>query len=210
MSSSLIIALAVFLFLSINHAVAVVSHQHQTRFNIRRPLWASAGANSNDATRQQAVQTLTTATLEKSIATDDVKTAINVLESLDATTVTKELQGKWELVYSSLIPSGYFPVQEVADFFGYSLTSRFGPLPLGGFYGDWEITSETNPCVIRFTTTEYRLGPVKLKLKGKERSYTFLYADKDIAVARSSTGGGTLLKRISSSPSSSSSSPPAV
>ena len=37
--------------------------------------------------------------------------------------------------------------------------------------------------------TEYRLGPVKLKLKGKQRSYTFLYAGWEVGVARSSTGG---------------------
>ena len=56
--------------------------------------------------------------------------------------------------------------------------------------------SETNPSVIRFTTTTAKFGPFTLKLKGKERSYTFLYSDNDIAVARSSTGGLTLMKRL--------------
>lgn len=195
--SSWFVAVAVLLSFSITNSFAIVSHQHRSKsINIGRPLWASTGTNSNDAMVQQAIQTLKKATLEKSIPTEEVKAAISVLETNGASTVTKDLRGKWDLVYSSLIPSGYFPVQEVADFFGYSLTSRFGPLPLGGFYGDWEITSETNPCTIRFTTTEYRLGSVKLKLKGKERSYTFLYSDQDMAVARSSTGGGTLLKRV--------------
>ena len=44
---------------------------------------------------------------------------------------SKAIEGKWELVFSSLIPSGYFPIIEICDFFEFSLTSSWGPIPLG-------------------------------------------------------------------------------
>ena len=107
------------------------------------------------------------------------------------------MRGKWELIYSSIIPGGYFPVTEIADFYGYSLTSSWGPLPLGGFLGKSAVLSEESPAVIEFSSDAYRLGALKLDIKApKSRSYTFLYVDDYFAVARSSSGGGTLLKRV--------------
>ena len=144
----------------------------------------------------EEIRLLRLAGLSKNVPKDEVKQSIQSLEEKGSTTTSQSLRGKFELIYSSLIPSGYFPVTETADFYGYSLTSRFGPISLGGFFGDYEVMSETNPSIIRFTTTTAKFGPLTLKLKGKERSYTFLYSDKDIAVARSSTGGLTLMKRL--------------
>jgi hypothetical protein len=104
------------------------------------------------------------------------------------------MKGKWELVYSSLIPSGYFPVFELVDFFGYSLESSFGPIPLGLIEGDFEVVSESNPATIKFTSKSLSFGPLKFK-QNNSRSYTFLHTGSDFAVALSSSGGKTLLKK---------------
>jgi hypothetical protein len=155
-------------------------------------------AKGTDASRAAALEVVRQATLQR---TGEKATIASAIEQLENTTTPSsvtvdDVRGEFELVWSSLIPAGFFPVQEVANFFGYSLTSRWGPVPLGGFYGDWEVTSSTKPAVIKFTTTVFRLGPLSIPLKGKVRSYTFLHADDDVVVARSSTGGGTLLRRL--------------
>ena len=152
--------------------------------------------HSGESLFDEEIKLLRLAGLWKNVGKEEVKSAIIRLEEKGSTTTSQNLRGRFELIYSSLIPSGYFPVSETANFFGYSLTSKFGPISLGGFFGDYEVMSETNPSIIRFTTTTAKFGPFTLKLKGKERSYTFLYSDGDIAVARSSTGGLTLLKRL--------------
>ena len=152
---------------------------------------------------QDKINILREACLDRNRSTEDVNTAISSLESpsSDLKVCCTDMKGKWELVYSSLIPNGYFPVREICDFYGYTLVSSFGILPLGRFRGDSKVLSETKPAVIEFNTNIYKLGPLVVdstkKNKDKPaRTYTFLYVDNEVAVARSSTGGGTLLKRV--------------
>jgi hypothetical protein len=133
----------------------------------------------------------------RKVPSTDIARIIDQIESLKLDVECSDMRGSWELVYSSLIPGGYFPVCEIADFFGYSLTSSWGPLPLGGFRGKSTIISQTKPATIEFSSEMFKLGGLEINLKEpKQRSYTFLYSDSLIAVARSSSGGGTLLKRV--------------
>ena len=133
----------------------------------------------------------------RAVLSDVIASSINQIEKSAKNIKCNDLKGDWELIYSSIIPGGYFPVTEIADFFAYSLTSSFGYLPLGGFQGKSTVISETNPAVIEFSSDKYRLGGLEFKIKNpKSRSYTFLYVDQYFAVARSSSGGGTLLKKV--------------
>lgn len=146
---------------------------------------------------ERSINFLRDACESRKVPSAEVARFIDQIESLKADVDCSEMRGSWELVYSSLIPGGYFPVCEIADFFGYSLTSSWGPLPLGGFRGKSTVLSQTKPAIIEFSSDMYKLGGIEINIKEpKQRSYTFLYADGSIAVARSSSGGGTLLKRV--------------
>jgi hypothetical protein len=146
--------------------------------------------------RDEALGVLRQATFHKDVPSETVTQMFDILEKEEsANPKASAMKGQWELVYSSLIPSGYFPVKEVADFYGYTLTSSWGPIPLGGFEGDSEVISETKPAVIKFNSKKYKLGPITFNQAPKDRSYTFLYTGTDFAAALSSSGGKTLLKR---------------
>ena len=110
--------------------------------------------------------------------------------------VPKEfLRGDWELVFSSLISSGYFPIKEVCSFYeGFELNSSWGPFSLGGFRGDSLISDL--PLVVEFQSRVFKLGPLTVKVPPKPRSYRFLFIDDLIAVALSSSGGKTILQRV--------------
>lgn len=143
------------------------------------------------------IEKLRSACDTRSVPSADIIAAINEVESASFDLSCTDMKGSWELIFSSLIPGGYFPVCEICDFFGYSLTSSWGPLPLGGFKGSSAVISETKPATIEFTSDSYLIGGIKFDLKEpKKRSYTFLYTDDNFAVARSSSGGGTLLKKV--------------
>ena len=143
------------------------------------------------------IEKLRSACDTRSVPSAEIIASINEVESASFDLSCTDMKGSWELIFSSLIPGGYFPVSEICDFFGYSLTSSWGPLPLGGFRGSSVVISETKPATIEFSSDAYLLGSIKFDLKQpKKRSYTFLYADDNFAVARSSSGGGTLLKKV--------------
>ena len=146
---------------------------------------------------EKRIEVLRDACETRKVPSADIARFIDQIESMTLDIECSDMRGSWELVYSSLIPGGYFPVCEIADFFGYSLTSSWGPLPLGGFRGKSTVISQTRPATIEFSSEIFKLGGIEINLKEpKQRSYTFLYADDLIAVARSSSGGGTLLKRV--------------
>jgi hypothetical protein len=146
---------------------------------------------------EKVIQVLRDACETRKVPSTDIARLIDQIESLKLDIECSDMRGSWELVYSSLIPGGYFPVCEIADFFGYSLTSSWGPLPLGGFRGKSTVISQSKPATIEFSSEVFKLGGIEVNLKEpKQRSYTFLYSDSLMAVARSSSGGGTLLKRV--------------
>ena len=142
------------------------------------------------------LDTLRRACETRDVLPDEIVSSIDQIEKTAKDIKCDDMRGSWELIYSSIIPGGYFPVTEIADFYGYSLASSFGFLSLGGFQGKSTVISETNPALIEFSSNLYKLGPLKIDIKDpKVRSYTFLYVDQYFAVARSSSGGGTLLRK---------------
>ena len=169
-------------------------------FQFHPPLSKFRLLNSKPLSSQDvaSLDILKNACESRKVLPGDVLSCINQIEASALTVTCSDVKGKWELVYNSIIPGGYFPVTEIADFYGYSLTSGWGPIPFGGFRGKSKIISETNPACIEFSSEIFKIGQFELKVKNpKSRSYTFLYADQNFAVARSSGGGGTLLKKIS-------------
>ena len=148
-------------------------------------------------TTNDYVMALKSAVIERSLPSDEIKKSIAEISMVDWKVKCAQVKGKWELVYSTLIPgSGYFPVVEICDFYGYSLTSSWGPISIGGSSGDSVILSETNPAMIQFNNKRRDLGPFSFDVKPKNRTYTFLYVDSEIAIGLSSSGGTTLLKRV--------------
>lgn len=125
----------------------------------------------------------------------------SVLTSKPVQKITKlSISGRWELVVSTLFSSGYLPVYEECDFFEYSLTSAFGPIYLGKVSGGSKILTEKHPYQIELTPISYQIGPLSVKLdSSRKRVYTFLYADNELAIAKSSSGGYSLLKKVSKS-----------
>lgn len=67
----------------------------------------------------EEIRLLRLAGLWKNVTKEVVKQSIQSLEEKGSTTTSQNLRGKFELIYSSLIPSGYFPVSETANFYGY-------------------------------------------------------------------------------------------
>ena len=131
----------------------------------------------------------------------------------------------WLLEYSSLLPSGWFPIQEVCDFNNeFQLESRFGPIPLGRIKGHAQMVDhknnknnikndkendnnnnnnddDNNINIIRieFIGNTFSLGPFTISMnnngndKSKSKYYDFIHVDKDIAIAKSSSGGYSIL-----------------
>lgn len=181
--------------------------QHTLRSKSRRrshPLIPKLQLARSDANNNigEAIEILTEACINRTIDKDSVLVTIKSLSpTVSARPVidSERLRGQWELVYSTLIPQGYFPIKEICDFFEYSVTSSFGPLPLGRIEGPSEVLPEdgTNTLRIKFQATSISLGPFRMNLEGKEpRIYSFLYVDDVISVAASSSGGYSLLRRV--------------
>jgi hypothetical protein len=83
-----------------------------------------------------ALERLRSASRYRDVEKALVISAIAALEESAAPPIDPELvSGRWELVFSSLIGSGYFPVKEVCDFYKFELCSSWGPISLGGFEG---------------------------------------------------------------------------
>jgi len=67
------------------------------------------------------ISILEDASISRNIDKDSVCNLILNYENCSKSNQAKieDLKGKWELIFSSLIPKGYFPVTEVCDFFEY-------------------------------------------------------------------------------------------
>lgn len=179
---------------------------HQLFFKRR-----SGGIDAASAVAEQ-VQLLTEAAEQRSVSSAVVAQLLAEIRDLSANLnriKSQQLQGHWELIFSTLLPMGYFPICEQVDFFGYSVQSSWGPIPLGEFSGTSTVRERPPAVVIEFITNRfsYRLsptGPLLLDMEVKPsqpRSYSFLLVDETIAVAESSSGGLTLLKRLRSTAS---------
>lgn len=149
----------------------------------------------------QTIERLRQATLFKSIPANVVKELIltlNLSENQRKQCTKQNLQGVWELVFSTLVPGCYMPVYEEADFFGYTLTSSIAKvIPLGQVYGSSKVIQDI-PIRIEFSSSGIRLPfgwDIKFN-KVNTRIYDFLYIDSDICIAKSSSGGYSLLRKL--------------
>jgi hypothetical protein len=183
-----------FFYFLLSNVILTESFKCRSNFRNVRPLshvcYLSSQENDYEIeNRIGQIDNLRAASFDRSIDPEVINTAIEQLESSKLDVKCSDLRNKWELIYSTIIPGGYFPVTEICDFYGYTINSSWGFLSLGGFTGKSVILSESNPAVIQFSSDIYRLGGLEFKLNNaKPRSYTFLYADECIAVARSSSG----------------------
>ena len=150
-------------------------------------------------TSDESLIVLTDASINRKIPPLDVIQAITAVENsnLKVNCEVDQINGTWELIFSSLIKGGYFPVSEICDFRTYRLTSSWGPFPLGEITGPSTVLSKTPP-IIEFSASKISFGPISIPLGRKEpRTYNFLHIGNDIAVAKSMPSGGlTLLKRV--------------
>lgn len=114
------------------------------------------------------------------------------------------LRGRWKLVFTS-IPGGaangfliggffdgYFAISEVVDLYACSLDTNF----LSGFRGPPSKVVSKSPLVIEYLYTNFKVGPILNEIPPNVRSFSFIYVDDVIAVARTSTGAATLLRRL--------------
>lgn len=110
-------------------------------YPINPPPPSRSSALSLSSKPSSLLDELQSAALHRNIDKRRVIECIEGIESAPSSSSPESLKGTWELVFSSLIPSGYFPIQELCDFYAFSLRSSWGPIPLGGFVGDSRITS---------------------------------------------------------------------
>lgn len=153
-----------------------------------------------------AIDVLRRAAETKEVDRQIVVESIRTLATKKNPTIDPEaIRGKWELIFSS-IPggaangflvggffNGYFAIKEVVDFYAFSLDTS-----VGGFIGPSQVAS-TSPLVIEYEYKKFiplNIGPLGQEVPPNVRSYTFIYVDDGLAVARIDTGGATLLRKV--------------
>ena len=164
----------------------------------------SVNMGKTEEINSASLEILRQAVVTKAVDRQKIITSIRQLETKSPKIDAKSVEGKWELIFSS-VPggaaegylvggffNGYFANKEVVDFFACSLESS-----LGGFRGSPGTIVSTNPLIIEYVYQVFKIG----FLPGQEvppnvRSYRFIYVDDTIAVARTSTGAAALMKRV--------------
>ncbi|CAM9479218.1 unnamed protein product [Discosporangium mesarthrocarpum] len=154
----------------------------------------------SDLDRTGNLETLLQAVSTREVNSKEVMQALETLSSTSTTAIQDyEIEGSWELVFSTQLASGYMPVREVIGFFPsrseVTLDTNAGPIPLGGMRGAciWKGGSEN---VLDFSLSTLLFGPVKVERGHQEvKSYSFFLAQDQILAARSSAGGIALLSR---------------
>eukprot|EP01036_Dinobryon_divergens_P032188 gene32190-41728_t len=148
--------------------------------------------------------------LQQLIEHDDSKRWVKDFASID------RLRGRWDLIYSSSLPGGYFEfLKEVCEFTSgadgrtFILDSWLPNLtwfPKLRAQGSSSVLSE-NPAAVSFAVQKMLVG-IEVPERGAQnplftialgqrspRTYQFLYIGDAIAVAKSSSGGWSLLHR---------------
>lgn len=144
-----------------------------------------------------------------------------VARSVAPSATADDLKGRWELVYSSLMPGGYFrQPREVCEFLGgedglgFSLDSCFEGLP--SWVPSWRAQGRSQVTGDQAVEVQFAVQEMvvkrgtdnsghaenrnrnwfSFKMNGHPKSYKFLYVGNEIAVAQSSAGGWSLLRRV--------------
>lgn len=185
----------------------VVSFQLSKRINSHILLKNNIGnGNVNDDNVENALNILKEATFNRKGEVQNINNAFDIISSNRnhklLTSDISQLTGDYELVYSALLPFGFFPITEKCQFLpDFKLTSSFFNVPLGGFEGITTIVSKT-PAEISFYNKLFKFGIIEVPIKEiKEKFYRFLHIDKEFVIALSmskslSSSSGTLLKKI--------------
>ena len=166
---------------------------------------AAAGARAT-ALKASAVEPLlppiAQAASSRDAPVEEVNAALEALEKAAAekklTYGPSDIEGAWELVYSTQLSGGYMPVREVINFRPSTgkmeiVTDKAG-FPLGQIFGkcEWRAGSEYD---IYFSFERAKVFGIPIPRKTPEKGYRFFYQDGGICCARSSNGGIALLKK---------------
>ncbi|CAM9774605.1 unnamed protein product [Scytosiphon promiscuus] len=139
----------------------------------------------------------------RKVPTMEVSEALRVLaedSGPPAVFGAEEVEGSWELVFSTQLKSGYMPIRELVGFYPSreqaSIDANAGPLPLGGMRGQcwWKGGLENE---LAFMLGAVKIGPFKFGKDNNEvKTYKFIFNDGKILAAKSSSGGFALLSRV--------------
>jgi len=171
-----------------------------------RPLTSlSSYSNGNDNVID-ALSILKEAALNRNGDVQLVKNAIDTISSSSSKLLRSDvslINGKYELIFSSLLPFGYFPIKEIVNFLpSFKLTSSFISIPFGSFEGVSTIVKSKAPAEISFYNKVFKLGQLSIPINEiKEKTYRFIHIDDEYIVALSlssslSSSSGTLLKKL--------------
>ena len=171
----------------------------------------SSYSNGNDNVIDSLI-ILKEAALKRNGDVQVVKNAIDTISSSSSSKLLRSdvslINGEYELIFSSLLPFGYFPIKEVVNFLpSFKLTSSFMLLstisiPFGSFEGVSTVVKSKAPAEISFYNKVFKLGQLSIPINEvKEKTYRFIHIDDDYIVALSlssslSSSSGTLLKKL--------------
>ncbi|CBN75871.1 expressed unknown protein [Ectocarpus siliculosus] len=167
----------------------------------RRLLYAEGGGGGQESVEPAAV--LRTAVETRKVPMTEVSEALRVLAADGGSPLAcgaEDVEGSWELVFSTQLKSGYMPIRELVGFYPSreeaSIDATAGPLPIGGMRGKcWWRGGEENE--LAFMLGAVKLGPFKFgKDKNEVKTYKFFVNDGKVLAARSSAGGFALLSRV--------------
>ena len=191
---------------------SVLSYQsYQSYQSYRSRTSLSSYSNGNDNVID-ALIILKEAAMNRNGDVQLVKNAIDTISSSSSSKLLRSdvslINGEYELIFSSLLPFGYFPIKEVVNFLpSFKLTSSFMLLstiaiPFGSFEGVSTVVKSKSPATISFYNKVFKLGQLSIPINDiKEKTYRFIHIDDEYIVALSlssslSSSSGTLLKKL--------------
>ncbi|CAM9904412.1 unnamed protein product [Ectocarpus sp. 12 AP-2014] len=162
-------------------------------------LCAEAGEGGQESVEPAAVLRTAVET-RKAVPMAKVSEALRVLAEDGGSPLAcgaEDVEGSWELVFSTQLKSGYMPIRELVGFYPSreeaSIDAAAGPLPIGGMRGKcWWRGGEENE--LAFMLGAVKLGPFKFgKDKNEVKTYKFFVNDGKQEAAR----GGSRFFRAS-------------
>ena len=188
---------------------SVLSYRSYRSYRLIRTSLSSY-SNGNDNVID-ALSILKEAALNRNGDVQLVKNAIDTISSSSSKLLKSDvslINGEYELIFSSLLPFGFFPIKEIVNFLpSFKLTSSFVLLstvsiPFGSFEGVSTVIKSKAPAEISFYNKVFKLGQLSIPINEiKEKTYRFIHIDDEYIVALSlsssqSSSSGTLLKKI--------------
>eukprot|EP00904_Undaria_pinnatifida_P010635 jgi/Undpi1/6701/HiC_scaffold_20.g09180.m1 len=165
-------------------------------------LYAGTGTGS-ELNSDEPATVLRAAVDTRKVAAEEVSEALRILaedSGPPAAVSAEDVEGSWQLVFSTQLKKGYMPIRELVGFYPSreeaTIDATAGPLPIGGMRGQcwWKGGPENE---LAFSMGAVKLGPFKLgKDKNEVKTYKFFVHDGKILAAKSSSGGFALLSRV--------------